>query len=314
MKQGPPGRLNSLKWAKRVRTSDLHPLPGRIYDRIIRHAMKSTDEIILDLDHQRAEGLALNLLGVNRGRRQTMRADYADSNRIVVRLRTDEATSTFSDWEHLRSWRGGTLSCIFPTNIDAPTRKDRELVSTIDLNFNIAPPATLADVRVGVIEFIRLTYGLRPHSLLRFILHGKGLQKEVHVTTLESLRKAIFVFLSIIVDQDPDSASLECPEVWIDGHGNIIEAIYAATDKHAERSWPTQCRFLAPEEILSMGTAYAGSLVARPRRTLFLPCREHNLALTESNSLRAIWISLRDLDWFHQATWGAWSPMSSSSD
>jgi hypothetical protein len=281
--------------------------------------MTSADEVVLDLNHRRVKRPVLDLLGVNHDLRRTVRATYAIRNRVVVRLMTSEVTGTFCEWQDLRSWCSGTLGCLFPKNIRTATSTDPELASTIDLNFALAWPTTLADVRVGVVEFIRLTYRLRPHSVLCFSLQMQDHQNEVHVTTLETLRKAFFVFISSIMNKHPNSESLNCPEVWIDGHGNIIEGVYAPTEDRIERSWPNEHSGLTQGQLLSEGLKYAQSLEAKPEpeslgaraRPVYLVerGRRHNNGLMASNSLRAMWKLLRDLDWPEERTRGVWLSM-----
>jgi hypothetical protein len=147
--------------------------------------------------------------------RERMRTQYAMFNRTVIRMTTSEPVGSFGYWQHLREWCAGPLSSMFPTNLGTWKTKGPELVSTIEINLDLPASTGLADARIGIVDFIRMTYHLRPQSILRFQLQSQAKLSGVHTTTLESMCKAFFVFISSIVDKDPETMSLTCPEVWM---------------------------------------------------------------------------------------------------
>lgn len=282
--------------------------------------MKSPDEVTLDLYRHSARGIALNLLAVNQNLREIMRNHYILSNRMIL-MTTKEAIGVFSGWKCLKSLQEGPLFAIFPTSKEFLATKGSEPAATIELNFDLTWSATLGDVRIDTFEFIRLTYILRPYSVLRFNLTRparQGLTSEVYTTTLASFRKDFFIFISSIMSEAPTSADLDCPEVWIDGCGHIIWATYPSTDKGVKKHWP---RIPSEHNSILSGDEYARSLEIESHEVESLEkescsslclrrVRTHNNALNESESLCAMWTSLRDLDRPEEESCFAWPPMS----
>jgi hypothetical protein len=111
-----------------------------------------------------------------------------------------------------------------------PSPSHPEPPATIVLKVTLATLATLAELRIETTSLIRLMYKLRPYGLLRFELRSTredGLEEcSNHATTLLLLRKRIFVFISGIMEDYPWRKDDDCPEIWVNGYGQIVEVTY----------------------------------------------------------------------------------------
>jgi hypothetical protein len=111
--------------------------------------------------------------------------------------------------------------------------------SAIVLSFNLSSNETPSKFRINVTNFIRLTYKLSPQAVVRFVvahkINGVELVQQRN-TSLETLRKDCFLLLSAVLKQNLDRAAKDCPDIWINGEGHVIEAIYpgsATADRDA---------------------------------------------------------------------------------
>ncbi|KAH5328891.1 hypothetical protein HBI82_026600 [Parastagonospora nodorum] len=215
-------------------------------------------------------------------------------------MTTSHQRSNFGHWKSLKAW------------LEESSPSHTEPCATIVLKAILASPATLAELRIEITSFVRLTYTLLPYSLLRFELRStekdgsEGCQN--HVTTLLLLRKRLFIFISSIMEDYPGRRNDDCPEFWINGYGQIIEATYPGICDRAPQSIVNRDSDMAVDKLELLGETYIKSLEDQisPKNGSGALCdfvsfrslwSERNNALNESASLESMWKSLFCQDW-----------------
>jgi hypothetical protein len=152
-----------------------------------------------------------------------------------------------------------------------------------------------------------LTYELHPQTVVRLVVAyevNASRHVEERSVSLEELRRDCFLLISAILERQPHRAGQDCPEIWINGEGHVIEAIYPRSDTVDQDIIANSYTSLGSEEKTTVGLQYASSLDVRHRskgrlRAISFGRRyqRHNNALNENSSLRSMWESLCDFDW-----------------
>ncbi|KAH4935443.1 hypothetical protein HBI25_004650 [Parastagonospora nodorum] len=305
-------RFHRLHWVSCVHTSDLHPLPPRVYRKVMCWVMNGGENIIFDLDCRNVYGLPFNILQVDRSMRSLALTCLPFYNQITIMMTKSLQRSNFDSWKSLKAWLEESISGSFPTVMKEPSPSHPEPPATIVLKVTLATLATLAELRIEITGLIRLTYKLRPYCLLRFELRSTredGLEEcSNHATTLLLLRKTLFVFISGIMEDYPWRKDDDCPEIWVNGYGQIVEATYPGVCDKGPQSVVNKDLDMAIDALELLGETYIKSLKNQvfsktrsgaPRRFVSLRSSwpERSNALNESASMKAFWKSLYHQDW-----------------
>jgi hypothetical protein len=332
----PPSGSANLIWGSWAYDSKLHMFPQGVQARIRTYAIHSGDDIVFDLDRQSAHGLNYNLLHLNRSFRLSVHQRAANGSQITVSFATSEVRTDFSNYASLRRWLGHSVSKVFPLN--GMYEASSKIPPRIALDFNIRRPVSpklgLADLRVNVTSFIRLTYHLLARSMIVIRIKTKeGGIKDEYAISLETLRQRCFVFISEMMLNRPAQSHQQCPSLWINGYGTVL-----GTDDHFIDSSPHGDYVSNPHakvnetELLKIGLEYAQDLERRPApmrparnnrytgeaksdnatvlQTMRMPhYPQLNLALRECDDLHSMWISLKDLDWLSERDLKFWENM-----
>ena len=200
-------------------------------DMILDHVTKDPQEVFFDLDHRTARGTDFGFLHANRETRFRIQREYGRRNQITISMKTDEMRTSFQDWRGLRAWKAESISRLYPSddNYYSHGMATAEPLSTIELNFISPTIAGLADIRIDITEFIRITYKLKARSVIHFRLKRTEESTDYeadYIITLEDLRKKCFLLISPVLERHQLRANVTCPEIWINGLGAAVEGRY----------------------------------------------------------------------------------------
>jgi hypothetical protein len=146
---------------------------------------------------------------------------------------------------------------------------------------------------------------------VRFVVayEANGVKQDLERNILlQDLRKRCFLLLSLALDRHPNrtASATQAPEIWIDGEGNVIEAVFPAFGTDYKETITNPHTSLSMEEQLKLGLHYASSLDVRmrPNRPEDSPFdADTRFPLGQDRiwnahcSLRSMWEALRDLEW-----------------
>jgi hypothetical protein len=290
------GGLAGLQYGHWRYASHLHRMPEFYHRRILMDALQVDHEVIFNLDRRTTQGLDFGLLHSCPDTRLHMRQFHGSRNQVALHMATTEHQGSFSDWASLRIWLNESISKMYPRHDIAVTTESK---ATIVLSFNPPSSKPQMEVRVDIVNFIRLTYELHPQTVVRMaVIHevnGSRHTEEPSVS-LEELRKDCFLLISVLLEQQPHRAGQNSPEIWINGEGHVIEAIYPRSDTVDQVTIPNPHTSLGSEENTTIGLQYASTLDVRHRpkgrlREIDIGSRyrRHNNALNENSSLRSTW-------------------------
>ncbi|KAF2638209.1 hypothetical protein P280DRAFT_471325 [Massarina eburnea CBS 473.64] len=159
----------------------------------------------------------------------------------------------------------------------------------IILKFELDFMATLQDLRINILEFVRYTYPLDFDTQVTFSLEcvtDEDSYEEEHTVELQELRKEFFPFLTGLMMQHPDFRNHDCTAIWVDGQGTPIQVCCAPSN---EPPFTNMTRFYTLDEMLSLRSGdpdysapYGGQYLSP--------------MLRYSKSMAALWYSLHVVD------------------
>jgi hypothetical protein len=198
------------------------------------------------------------------------------------------------------------------------------LLPTIVLDFHCPTAMASSDLRINVNDLVRLTYPFRTPAMLsvqvRSDFENLAHNHEFNFTVAEIRRKCIIIIGSSI-DQHPERLLQDCPEIWMNGKGSIIDAVYPSQNGAVQDTFSNPYAYADTATTTAMGIYYARSLETC---TTYVQCfkeqrslepgqvegvdliweyryqqskHRHNDKLNKDNTLQSMWISLCDLDW-----------------
>jgi hypothetical protein len=326
----------TLSWRHQVFDSKLHMLPHSIKDWVESYAIESGEDILFDLDRQTSHGLDFGILHLNRRFRRSMQNGAANGSEITVSFATSEVRTDFSNYASLRRWLEHPVSQVYPTIFSYEA--SLKIPPTIALDFDTADGIGLADLRINIVSFIRLTYTLLAQS--KIVVRMKtnaGVTTDEYATSLETLRKRCFVFGSEMMKNFPAQAYRPCPALWIDGYGTVLGAGEYPNDssQHTGLTLNPHAQ-LSDKEVSNIGHDYAISMGKRPasmessakyrwprygdnNATPIIPYatriqylrrgRWVHQTLRSCDSMISMWMSLKDLDWTEEWDGDAWDDL-----
>lgn len=101
---------------------------------------------------------------------------------------------------------------------------------SIRLRLEISTAASLKEVRISILDFIKATCYLHSHTNVGFLLvghkNGKTYTEEFAIAT-RNMRRSCFVLLTELLRTQPEKTHLKHPEILINGWGVAVEAVYS---------------------------------------------------------------------------------------
>jgi hypothetical protein len=219
-------------------------LPSQSLYEIIAHAVHSPSGIILDLNSHTAHGLNLEVLQMLRRQLYTAESTLGKVNDVTVVCRSNETATDFDSFKKLRllmglssSPFGGQSPGQFVDMILAPKNPGRTL--TIALDFEAFASIAMCGLRINVKDLIDILSILPTESttVIRITLRCPGGSGQAYSESKEisadTLSRQLFLLLSDVQADDSVEAfktdALGVPDVWMNGHGQILYASYPAS-------------------------------------------------------------------------------------
>ncbi|KAF2246650.1 hypothetical protein BU26DRAFT_567002 [Trematosphaeria pertusa] len=292
-----------IRWATWIRDPSFlaFPFPPQLRNKVLDYAIQSEKPVICDVDLKIANGLNINLFGIDQWTRRYVANRFNSLNTFTIQMTATEKRTNFSNYENLRQWLESPISALYPSRFQYKPKYSASGPPVIVLHFELDTAVTLRQLRINVTEFIRLTYGLSFYSLLRFTLRcQRDGQEQLEECTLElhEMRRSCFILLSNILSGTLMEEQ-ECPQIWINGEGVAVQAVYPV-DKNRTVNWaiPRKITHMTNAEVECIqNSLLLGSDLHHDIDIWDRGYPSYNDALKKSKSLSAMWKSLRDLDW-----------------
>jgi hypothetical protein len=139
---------------------------------------------------------------------------------------------------------------------------------TIVLDLHCPTAMALSDLRINVTDLVRLTYHFQTLAMLS-VQARSGFANIAHNHefnfTVAEMRRKCFVFLGSIIDQQPERLQQDCPEIWINGKGSIIEAVYPSQNGAVQDIFSNPYAYANTTTTTAMGIYYARLLETRAK-------------------------------------------------
>jgi hypothetical protein len=225
-------------------TRRLLDLPNKSLYEIIAHAVHSPSGIILDLDSHVAHSLNLKVLQMHSRLRDGVERIIGEVNDVTVVFRSNETATDFDSFNKLRlliglssNPLGGHFPGQFTDMILAHKNPGRTL--TIALDFEALASIAMCGLRINIKELIDILSILTTESMtvIRITLRCPGGSGQAYSESKEisadTFSRQLFLLLSDIQGDDSVEAfktdALGVPDVWMNGHGQILYASYPAS-------------------------------------------------------------------------------------
>jgi hypothetical protein len=190
---------------------------------IMGYAVACSTVVVFDLDKQIAYGLNVSAFAIDRRSRIEARDRLRRDTEVVIQMSTQESCTDFSSMQALLRWRSNDeeLGFYYPGYWSR---------ATIRLRFELDDNTmSLQNLKVDVLDFIRMTYDSSSDSQIQFLLESKD-QTETNPTSfslkLGLLRLNCYLLLSWVIINHPHKTNLRCPQIWINGEGQALKAVY----------------------------------------------------------------------------------------
>ncbi|KAH7086067.1 hypothetical protein BKA63DRAFT_549058 [Paraphoma chrysanthemicola] len=285
----------ALCWKpRRDAASLIMPFWTKRYRDIIERAVFCAKPVTFDLDKRQTQGVNLSLLSVSRRWRADAIAMFREQNDMGIKFSKDTYRTSSNTFDALRQWLRHPIHQLFP--MDDEDGSPADIAPSVHLYFTkVCGMAILVSLSINVTEFLRLTYRMGPstHVVCSLSADFAGTVIEVrHSCKLAELRRRCFVFLSWLIVGYPETHIHPCPRIWIDGEMRVVEANWTLGGNKAynpyQRTDDTQ--------IFALGMQYVGIIENRQDPWKSSSAHQNNVIM-ESNTLLAMWKSLRDRDW-----------------
>ncbi|KAH7086590.1 hypothetical protein FB567DRAFT_629621 [Paraphoma chrysanthemicola] len=277
--------------------SRLKDIRGPILSTIIGYLVSTQDGIVFDLDARKVRGLDLSMCGINKALRSKIMAAISKNNSVTLQLSTHLDSTNFNGFSALQQWELEPVRGIYPR--DRANLPPLRFLPIICLHFDlIGEPRAMKTLRINITEFLRRTYKMLPSTWVQILMtcrHNGTENKDSRGCILAALRQNCFLLLSCLIIQHPEKQLKPCPDIWIDGEGYPVEATYPMGSYYGIRSFKFPYSNLYSGQVAALGMQYIG--VIENRRDPQSTSNVHpNYALHESDTLMAMWKSLRDRD------------------
>ncbi|KAF1829353.1 hypothetical protein BDW02DRAFT_169257 [Decorospora gaudefroyi] len=213
----------TVKWSDPPQGSPLLWLPGRAKRLIHTYACLSKAGVVFDLDSKAVSGLEEGLRGVSQQLHEEAHW-YASwrQNDFTIQMATQEAATSFNNFAAFRQF----ANIPFYEDIRTP-----RFPTDIVLKFDLSTSRTLGDLRI---DFGRLLSSppLKRECLDHCVVALSGpitSPPEKARFAWSHVQRSTFYLLSEVLEQLPSKAHQPPPQIWMDGHGTVLQATYSAT-------------------------------------------------------------------------------------
>ncbi|CAO2657884.1 Nn.00g071440.m01.CDS01 [Neocucurbitaria sp. VM-36] len=313
---------NTIEVLSQTRTFSLNALPWTVRQRILKHAIQSPKEVVIDLDFRRVHGLNMEVFQLDHSMRRcgNLARVFSLVNRLTIELTSTTVVTSFDSFSVLRELIQQE-DPPFDYNIFRAILFQRDFSSkalTLLLKFQVPFPTTLSSIRIDMKEFMCAICKLGPQSntTIRIALmcsNGNTAWTEDVEVPFDKFQRELFLLLSDILAElssaakSPSSLAFEdpdLPEIWVTGRGVLINANYETTSKFSGFTTKNRHSQLSMEKVRQRGYHMS---------TKFAPLQEEYMNKgrlqaryrKERCSLLTTWNRLR---WFHWEDWESHMP------
>jgi hypothetical protein len=251
-------------------TDKLKNLPHNVSDKIQGYAL-TEQPVVFDRDRKTTQGFPYHLTQINHEFHCTTRSQFSLFNKVVAHMTTNATTTDFARWASLRYWLDNPISVLFSQRNFHMSRNDQNQsgpLPTIVLDLHCPTAMALSDLRINVTDLVRLTYHFQTLAMLS-VQARSGFANIAHNHefnfTVAEMRRKCFVFLGSIIDQQPERLQQDCPEIWINGKGSIIEAVYPSQNGAVQDIFSNPYAYANTTTTTAMGIYYARLLETRAK-------------------------------------------------
>jgi hypothetical protein len=248
---------HAVKWAPQDPANGfLLQLPWKIQDVINRYASTPISDVVFDFDSRTARGLNLNLLHLSKDTRKSALDLWQGSWHkylFTPGLSRKLYNTGVDHFDALRAWSQVKLfeSMIIGTN--------RAWETQAEITFDVTSigQKSLKDPTINVQVLLEVLGRLPEWAPITFIRKSPDESDEdCHETvcvTLGSIKRAVFLLLSDILQNMSHKALLPVPELWFDGQGKLKCAQYPATSTALRQVIDYRHSDLTDEEVQNLG-------------------------------------------------------------
>ncbi|KAF2107600.1 hypothetical protein BDV96DRAFT_297480 [Lophiotrema nucula] len=233
-------RFSALEGGKRLefqrKVPELLNLDKQIVSRILKNAVCPPEGVVVDLDMQNNFGPAIALLVTNKWMRGLTENSFWNKNVFNLKLSSSEPRTSFSSFGAFKKWfcHGSPSSLPYAgTKLKKPIEQ-----IMLKLDFSSSRVSRLENLRIGITDFILATSHAHAKSEGRdYVCMCVTLAGLEHTISLDQLRIDLLVFLAKLIDVYPNIKAAKCPEIWINGFGEVADFRFPGTS-NIQNSFP----------------------------------------------------------------------------
>jgi len=207
-------------------------LPRNIRSEIIKHVTQCGSPrsyrktITFDLDKGTCEDGSTVLASVCRELRGESFSQFQLTNKWIAKMASKDKRTNFDDFRKLEKFWCIGRSAQFPW-------RGRELYTLqhFDCLLEVEAATTPESVRINITDFLRITstIGNKKGNLTISATRGQDVAPSNTSTSFEELRWYVLIALTEFIRKHPDANHRLCPNIWINGLGQVVEIESADT-------------------------------------------------------------------------------------
>jgi hypothetical protein len=219
---------------------------------IYKYACTSDTSIVFDLNTRTARGLPINTMQLCREiRANSSRLQYWGDNEVTLMATSELKISNFNNFTDLQSWIDIPIfQEIFGRETYAPNTVE------LLLQFTYRGQAVLRDFRIDIKQLL-LPLKFTQNFSVKFsrrVAEGDLLNNNEEVSVkLNAIWRAVLLLLSDIIVESPHKAARPLPQLWIDGHGNLLNATIPSTTGDTPQTIMFRHVSLSETEVRNLG-------------------------------------------------------------
>lgn len=212
-------------------------LPEHIRQRIYE-AVTGSEPIPVDLDGKSYCDPARTLTATCHSMRQDNSSFW--SHAFEVKMASSKLRTTFHDFEVLRRWLCVDRTEVCPFSASRRRVQALEIVLQFDISCDeTSTMPTLQDIRIEIVSLIRVLSHMPERDVgvtLSMISRSRRWEYTSKGTiNFGQLRRNVLVVLSKIFEKHPEMEDIDCPDLWMNGNGNIVEMTISGVTRDAPR-------------------------------------------------------------------------------
>ncbi|KAH3911201.1 hypothetical protein HBH56_131710 [Parastagonospora nodorum] len=202
-------------------------LPQAIITKIVAHTLDSSTPQELDLDSFTDLRDLYGILYTTKDLHDRYLTYYLRKHTFKLSLMTSNARASFEFSKLDRLLRTELLH-----RVGSLTRGPRfgdGAKFSIDLHVHFGTSdlvSSMMNIRINIMPLVASTFAANRHQSWCIFLHNGTSILQGRVSTIRKLRYEVIAILSKFVKKDHvDDPQVRCPEVWIDGHGKVVDIV-----------------------------------------------------------------------------------------